>query len=116
MLDYIRSIFFFLFGWIWRRWQRQPPVYRGQHVADLPDKLDSNIVYIVGADGYDWSAAMLCPRGCGKTLEMNLVPDAKPVWKVTEHSDQTVSLRPSVWLRTGCGCHFVLSEGRVKWT
>jgi hypothetical protein len=113
MLAQIRRFFLFLFGWIWRR--RQPPVYHGQHVTGLPDKLARDIVYIVGADGYDWSAAMLCPGGCGKTLEMNLLPDAKPVWTISEHANKTVSLRPSVWLKTGCGCHFVLTGGRVHW-
>jgi hypothetical protein len=112
MLKHIRALLAFLFGWIWRR---QPPVYRGQHVADLPEKLARDIVYIVGANGYDWSAAMLCPGGCGKTLEMNLLPDAKPFWTLQEDHDRTVTLRPSVWLKTGCGCHYVLTEGRVRW-
>jgi hypothetical protein len=114
MLFQLKSFLNFLFGWIWRL--RKAPIYRGQHVADLPDKLARGIVYIVGADGYDWSAAMLCPGGCGKTLEMNLLPDAKPAWKVTENADTTISLRPSVWLKTGCRCHFVLKDGHVRWT
>ena len=91
------------------------PRYRGQHVTDLPDKLKPGTVYIVGDDGYDWSAAMRCPGGCGKTLEMNLLPDAHPAWKVNEHRNGLVSLCPSVWLKTGCKCHFVLQHGRVRW-
>jgi Family of unknown function (DUF6527) len=113
MLQHIKALFDFLFGWTWR-WRRQL-VYRGQHVADLPDKLARDIVYIVSSDGHDWSAAMLCPGGCGKTLEMNLLPDAKPFWILREHPDRLVGLRPSVWLKTGCGCHYVLTEGRVRW-
>ena len=112
MIKHLRTLFTFLLGWLWRR---AVPVYWSEHVADLPDKPARDIVYIVGADGYDWSAAMQCPGGCGKTLEMNLLPDVKPVWKLTEHANRTVSLRPSVWLKTGCGCHFVLTEGKVKW-
>jgi hypothetical protein len=90
--------------------------YRGQHVTDLPDKLKQRVVYVVGEDGHDWSAAMLCPGGCGKTLEMNLLPDAHPAWTITEQPNGLVSLRPSVWLKTGCGCHFVLRNGLVRWT
>jgi hypothetical protein len=90
--------------------------YRGQHVTDIPDTLKSRIVYVVGEDGHNWSAAMLCPGGCGKTLEMNLLPDAHPAWKLTEDSNGLVTLHPSVWLKTGCACHFVLRNGRVKWT
>ena len=111
MLQHIKALLAFLFGWIWRR----PPAYRGKHVANLPDKLARDIVYIVGADGYDWSAAMLCPGRCGKTLEMNLLPDAEPFWTLREHHDQSITLRPSVWLKTGCGCHYVLTAGRVHW-
>jgi hypothetical protein len=89
--------------------------YRSQHVTDLPDKLKPRIVYVVGENGYDWSAAMLCPGGCGKALEMNLLPDAHPVWKITEQPHGVVSLHPSVWLKTGCKCHFVLQHGCVRW-
>src|SRR5437868_5740137 len=84
------------------------PRYRSRRVEDAPDRPERGVVYIVGEDGYDWSAVLKCPGGCGKVLEMNLLPDAKPVWRVSEHEDGSVSLRPSVWLKTGCRCHFVL--------
>jgi len=93
----------------------RPSSYRIRRVSDAPDKLERGIVYVVGADGYDWSALMRCPGKCGKTLEMNLLPTARPVWRLTEHADAMVSLHPSVWLKTGCRCHFVLRQGRVKW-
>jgi len=103
-----------LVGWLDRTglW---PVVYRGEHVDDLPDNLKRATVYIVGEDGYDWTAAMLCPGGCGKTLEMNLLPDAKPVWQVREQPNRIVTLHPSIWMKTGCACHFVLRNGRVRW-
>jgi hypothetical protein len=103
-----------LLGWLDRKNLWSTP-YRAEHVADLPDRPRRDVVYIVGEDGYDWTAAMLCPGGCGKVLEMNLLPDAHPVWKVSERPDRIISLHPSVWLKTGCACHFVLAEGRVKW-
>ena len=105
----------FLLGLLERAGLRRT-IYQSRHVADLPDQLKRRMVYLVGEDGYDWSAAMLCPGGCGKVLEMNLLPDAKPVWQVTEAANGTVSLHPSVWLKTGCGCHFILKNGRVRWT
>jgi hypothetical protein len=99
----------------WRRISRRQISYRACHVADAPDILDDGLVYIVGADGYDWSALMRCPGKCGKRLEMNLLPSAKPVWRVTEGKDGSVSLHPSVWLKTGCKCHFVVRDGNVRW-
>lgn len=101
-------------GWLDQKGLRST-IYRAEHVTDLPDQLRRDMVYIVGEDGYDWTAAMLCPGGCGKTLEMNLLPDAHPVWQITEGTDGTTSLHPSVWLKTGCACHFVLKHGRVQW-
>lgn len=81
----------------------------------MPNRLAPGVVYLVGAEGCIWSAAMRCPGGCGRTLEMNLLPSAKPVWRCKADPDQAVTLHPSVWLKTGCGCHFVLRHGRVTW-
>jgi hypothetical protein len=107
---------------LWNRagiWLRgllgRPVLYRCRRVADAPDILERGVVYVVGVDGYDWSALMRCPGRCGKTLEMNLLPTAKPVWKISAHADDTVCLHPSVWLKTGCRCHFVLQRGHVRW-
>ena len=110
----MRALWLFLVG-IWCWLFRRTPVYRAQHVEDAPDTPSQGIVYLVGADGHDWSALMKCPGRCGTTLEMNLLPDAKPVWRATEHADGTISLHPSVWLKTGCMCHFVLKQGRIRW-
>jgi len=112
MLAWLKRQLARLFGRITGR----APYYRTRHVEDAPDRLENGILYIVGEEGYDWSAVMKCPGGCGKPLEMNLLPDAKPVWRVTEHDDGSASLHPSVWLKTGCRCHFVLQFGRVRWT
>ncbi len=84
-------------------------------MTDVPDIPADRVVYIVGADGCDWSAILRCPGGCGKALEMNLLRTAKPVWRITEGVDGEVSLHPSVWLKTGCKCHFVLLRGEVRW-
>ena len=81
----------------------------------MPSKPKDNILYVIGEDGYDWAAAMRCPGGCGELLEMNLYPDAEPVWKVTENEDGSASLQPSVWLKTGCTCHFILRNGQITW-
>lgn len=110
----LTKLWWWLRAWLGNRgfW---PVVYRAEHVADLPDKLRRDKLYVVGEDGYDWSAAMLCPGGCGKVLKMNLLPDAHPVWRVTKRPDGAASLQPSVWLKTGCTCHFVLTHGRVRW-
>jgi len=96
LIAWLKRLSASLFGWITAR----ALYYRSQRVSDAPERPEHDVVYIVGEDGYDWSAVMKCPGGCGKVLEMNLLPDAKPVWRVTEHEDGSVSLHPSVWLKT----------------
>jgi len=101
--------------WLLSRLGLVRPLYRVVNVEDLPDRLKPHKVYVAGEDGFAWSAAMLCPGGCGRVLEMNLLPDAKPIWTLAEHAGGAVTLSPSVWLKTGCGCHFFVEMGRIKW-
>lgn len=112
------KIFQTLLGAVLRLWRwafYRQTLYRACHVEEAPDTLEKWTVYIVGADGYDWSAVMACPGGCGKALEMNLLPTATPVWAVREDNTGIVSLDPSVWLKTGCKCHFFLKNGVIDW-
>lgn len=72
-------------------------------------------MYIVQEDSYEEQAAMICPCGCGRVLQMNLLPDERPCWQVTHHRDGTVSLHPSVWRMKECKSHFWFRSGRVYW-
>lgn len=103
-----------LWSWLRRSWLGDRP-FRTADADEEPDHLDPRTVYVIKDAGQSWAAVMSCPGGCGQVLHMNLLPDTKPVWKLTEHSDGTVSLTPSVWRREGCGCHFWLRSGRVNW-
>ncbi len=90
--------------------------YRMKSVeSDLPTKLKSNTLYVVHEDGFLEHAAMLCPCGCTEILQMNLIPDERPLWKLTKHENGTVSLYPSVWRKKGCNSHFWLRNSHIKW-
>ncbi len=89
--------------------------YRMIFESDIPDAPIAGILYLVGDNHKAWIAAMRCPCGCGKTLEMNLLPDAKPVWKYSAHTNANPTLHPSIWMHTGCKCHFWLKNGRIIW-
>ena len=92
------------------------PPYRTMEVEALPPaRLQRRIVYIVCEDGFDEQVALLCPCGCGRVLQMNLLPDERPCWRVTRNADGTVTLHPSVWRTKGCGSHFWLRNGRIWW-
>jgi hypothetical protein len=85
------------------------------YLDELPDQLKKDIVYLIGENGYLWVAALLCPCGCQAVIQLNLLTDVKPCWHVEEYFDGTVSLAPSVWSRRGCGSHYFVRQGFIKW-
>jgi hypothetical protein len=107
----IRWIWTKICAWFGRRERRLKAVL----VEELPDRLDANTVYIAGENGHVWFVAMMCPCGCGETLHMSLLADARPRWALTQHKNGSVSLAPSVWRQVGCKSHFFLVEGRIQW-
>ncbi len=94
---------------------RSPPysIVVGQEY--LPKQLEPRVLYIVEEDDIEEQAAMVWPCGCAKTLQMNLLTDDRPCWRVTKHADGTASLHPSVWRQKDCRSHFWFRRGRVDW-
>jgi Family of unknown function (DUF6527) len=92
------------------------PPYRTLVVEEsLPKTLKRRTLYVVQEDGVEEQAAMLCPCGCRRVLQMNLLRDERPYWHLTRHEDDTTSLQPSVWRKKDCGSHFWFRRGRVEW-
>ena len=92
------------------------PPYRTMVVEEsLPVQLLRSTVYIVREDGFDEQIALLCPCGCGRILQMNLLPDERPCWQLMRNADGAVTLYPSVWRKKDCGSHFWLRNGRIRW-
>jgi hypothetical protein len=90
--------------------------YRIQAVEDLPEQLQPHVLYVVTQGSVRVYAAMTCPRqSCRDTVNMNLIPDDYPVWRLNVEQGGLASLHPSVWRKTGCGCHFWLRNGKVRW-
>lgn len=82
---------------------------------DLPESLKADRIYLVGDDGFLWQAAMLCPCGCEKTIQLSLVYHDRPSWRAHVEPNQRVTLAPSVWRTTGCHSHFFVRGGRLIW-
>lgn len=89
--------------------------YRTEWVEDLPEVPQKKSIYIVGGREYPFEAEFLCPLGCGDTLSVDIAPEHRESWNVTEHSDGAVSLSPSVWCTTECRCHFWVRRGCIVW-
>lgn len=109
-------------SWLKRAWKRicaffvrKPVPLKACVVDNLPDKLDSKSVYLVGEAGFIWQVAILCPCGCGEVLHMPVLKDTRPRWRYTLHDDNTLSLYPSVWRKVGCRSHFHLRQSQVVW-
>ena len=102
-----------IYEWFLDLWN--PPYKTIYAEESLPKRLHNKAIYIIQEDGFFENAAMICPCGCNKTLYMNLIPDERPCWKVTKHTNGTATLYPSVWRKKECGSHFWFREGRVHW-
>lgn len=115
----LRSLWSGATGWIvplWDRIRPAPSDYRVRTVADLPERLRPGVLYVVAEGRLETQASMACPhRRCGDTLNMNLLPDDDPMWKLTVGVDGKPSLIPSVWRKQDCRCHFWLRDGRIDW-
>jgi hypothetical protein len=93
----------------------KPPPYRTERADEVPDDPEGGVLYVVGEGAHEWYAVMRCPCGCGESLVMSLLTDARPRWRVTTDERGVPSLSPSVNRRVGCRSHFFLREGHIAW-
>lgn len=101
------------FGWL-RRQPPKPPRFRLLHAGEPPESVEPLTVVAVGEGGHLWYAVLACPCGCGETIQLSLLPDERPRWRLTA-PDGLPTLSPSVWRHRGCQSHFILRDGRVTW-
>lgn len=111
------NLFRSLAQWFRKRCDRFGPARRLVIVEgdSLPTKMPFRDLVLARDDGEDWSVGMKCPCGCGRTIELLVIQEAKPRWDVEVDADGFPSLTPSVWLTNGCRSHFWLKRGRVTW-
>jgi hypothetical protein len=93
---------------------RLGPFYNTKSVDELPDRLKDRTLYLIGSSK-PWSVALLCPCGCGETIQLSLLHDDSPSWRLYQESKKRASLEPSIWRTEGCGSHFFLKRGRIIW-
>lgn len=99
----------------WRRFRPGSAPYATALVEGLPEEPGPRTIYLAGAGGDPWAAALACPCGCGAVIRLNLLKDARPCWSVVEYRDGIISIEPSVWRRKGCRSHFFFRRGRIEW-
>ena len=115
LFNSVVSWFSRLFGWVGARPKR--PVSKVIFVEgdELPSDLPPIDLVVAREDETLWSAGMLCPCGCGRRLEVMLLPGVKPRWDLAVDDQNRPTLLPSVWVSDGCRSHFWLRKGVIEW-
>jgi hypothetical protein len=116
MIGYITGLLAQLCAWICSWFSRRPRPLQTVYLEELPEKSDPKAVYVLGEGQNRWFVSFLCPCGCGAMLQMSLLSEDKPHWRLIVHpEDGTISIHPSVWRHTGCHSHFFLRRGLIEW-
>lgn len=82
----------------------------------LPENMPIRSVVLAKDGEEDWCVGFKCPCGCGCTIELLVIKEAKPRWDYSVDENDLPTLHPSVWLQNGCKSHFWLKKGRIIWT
>jgi len=101
---------------LWRKLRRGPDitVVRIEAMSELPDQLLKQKLYVVGGASPKW-AMLSCPCGCGERIDVNLMQNRKPFWRLTVRKERA-TLYPSLWMARGtCRSHFWVKDGRIDW-
>ena len=93
----------------------KPTIYTSEYIDDMPDekKIRNNTVYIIGENTYYWLAAFRCPCGCNDIIQLNLLNDSFPSWRITSRRNSRISILPSIERTVGCRNHFTLTKGLI---
>ena len=81
----------------------------------LPDKMPIRSIVVAIEDDEIWCVGLKCPCGCGYTIELPIIKEAKPRWDININSQNQISLFPSVFLKKGCKSHFWIKNGKITW-
>jgi len=100
-----------------RKWARRllKRKYKYQFVTDIPELSKPRVLYIIENYGFLWQVVMICPCGCKKLLQMNLMKEYNPYWRFEIDKKNRISLHPSIQRVVGCKSHFFLRKGNIQW-
>jgi hypothetical protein len=106
-----------------RRWladwlrssRRRPPEFSTRAVTEWPREPLPNVLYRLGDNECEWAAGLKCPCGCGAFIQLSLVEDASPSWRIDRKRSGEFTLMPSVWRTVSCRSHFIIYRSRILW-
>ena len=91
------------------------PSYKTVCLEDLPEVLEKQTIYIVGAKDHPWQVAFLCPCNCKELIQLSVLADSRPSWRFKLNEKGKITLNPSVWRKIGCKSHFFVRNGKIWW-
>lgn len=81
----------------------------------LPPQMPIRSIVVTVEDEEIWCVGLKCPCGCGYTIELPIIKEAKPRWDLNINLQNQISLYPSVFLKKGCKSHFWVKNGKIIW-
>src|SRR5580704_8443771 len=79
---------------------RAGPAYKTKFTEELPQRLSDHTLYLLGTPR-PWSAALLCPCGCRELIQLSLLEQDSPSWRLSWRRKKRVTLEPSIWRTKG---------------
>lgn len=113
MKRWTESIRKFLSDWAPKK--SKPAAYRPKYLAELPNRPRAHELYVLQSNSQPWAVAMLCPCNCGALIQLSLLTNDSPRWRLSFDRKGRPTLSPSVWRTRGCKSHFFLRAGRIDW-
>lgn len=80
-----------------------------------PESMTPGWLYVVGANGYWKWAYFRCPADHDEIIQLSLMPERRPRWKVSIDRLGRPTVDPSVRQLDGSYAHFWIRQGRVDW-
>ena len=103
---------------VWRNlsrlFRRRDKPFNVFHLEELPEDPKQGTIYAIG-EGTPWALALLCLCGCKALIQLSLLKDERPSWKMRLDRKGRPTLTPSVWRTVGCRSHFFVREGHTIW-
>lgn len=91
------------------------PKYKSEYHEDVPDNVIKNIIYVIGKQNQPWCVILKCPCKCGENIQLNLLDEGYPKWRITRDKRNRITIFPSIRRTWLCKSHFHIRNGRVYW-
>ena len=80
-----------------------------------PEDMAQGWVYVVGGRDYQKWAYFFCPTASSEIIQLSLMPNRRPRWRVNIDWLKRPTIHPSVRQLEGSYAHFWLRKGTIDW-